>query len=174
MERRRAAGKFLRSFLTPDWSLENYPVRVLQRSGKGAGRRKPFTWTAQIVDWWHMRGDGFRREEALQRLRERFAAYKAANPLPRPGGGAPFECELAAADVIEANREIVDDLLRRVIGMELADCLVTDESSLWDFHNQESNAPYLEKIRDLYGVEAVDDPPTLAAPSTRIRERRGA
>jgi hypothetical protein len=80
--------------------------------------------------------------------------------------------ELAASELVESNREIVDDLLRSVMGLDPMECLVTDESSLWDFHDEESNAPFIEKIGTLYGVDVADlDPPTLAVISGRIRER---
>jgi hypothetical protein len=175
MEPVTTAAKFLRSFLKASWALEDYPVRVTERPARTSGRRQAFTWTAQIVNWWHMRGDGFTREEAMLRLQERFAAYKAAKPLPRPGRGAPLQVELASSRVVEENQEIVDDLLRRVVGVDPHECLITDESSLWDFHDQESNEPYLQRIRELYDIDASDmDPPTLANLSRRIREHKGA
>lgn len=179
MDQVRAVGRFVASFFKDSWSLEDYPVRVLHRPidpAEERGRLKPFAWTAQIVNWWHMRGDGHTREEALAALQEHFARFRAANPLPRPGRGAALKVEMAPSGVVEANAEIVGDILERVLGFAPSDCLVTDESSLWDFHNGEDNQEYFRKIAILYGVDVSGiDPPRLAAIAERIRrERTGA
>jgi hypothetical protein len=122
-----------------------------------------------------MRGDGFTREEALGVLRERFESYRARHHLPRPGRGAPLEIEMASQDLLRQHEALVRDLLQRVLGFNPDECLVTDESSLWDFHNEETNAEYVRKISLLYGVDVSDiDPPTLAAIAERLHERRGA
>jgi hypothetical protein len=49
--------------------------------------------------------------------------------------------------------------------------LVTDESSLWDFHDEETNAEYFRKISLLYGVDVSGvEPPTLARIAVRLCE----
>ncbi len=179
MDQFRAISRFVASFLKDSWSLEDYPVRILHRPIDPAekhGRLKPFAWTAQIVNWWHMRGDGHSRDEAIASLQEHFAKFRADHPLPRPGRGAGLKVEMAPSGVVEANAEIVDDILERVIGCAPGDCLVTDESSLRDFHSGEDNQEHFRKIAILYGVDVSDvNPPTLAAIAERIhRERRGA
>jgi len=179
MDQVRAIGRFVASFFKDSWSLDDYPVRILHQPGdpaKKLGRLKPFAWTAQVVNWWHMRGDGHTRDEAFAALQERFSRFREANPLPRPGRGAALKIEIAPSGVVEANAELVDDILERVIGLAPGDCLVTDESSLSDFHTDEDNQEYFRKIAILYGVDVSDiDPPTLAAIAARIHgDRRGA
>jgi hypothetical protein len=176
MDQVRAAGAFVSSFFKDTWSLRDYPVRIRHRPGGQIGRLKPFEWTAHVINWWHMRGDGHSRDEALAALQERFSRFQSANPLPRPGRGAALKVEMAASGVVEANADLVDDILERVLGCVPSDCLVTDESSLWDFHSGESNQEYFGKIAILYGVDVSDiNPPTLAAIAARIhRDRRGA
>jgi hypothetical protein len=122
-----------------------------------------------------MRGDGFTREEAFRELETRFAAFRRDNPLPRPGRGAPLKVELASTTTIDEHHDLVRDLLERVVGMDPDQCLVTDESSLWDFHDGETNEPYVRKIALLYGVDVSGlEPPTLASICQRIKENRGA
>ena len=177
LEQARAVGKFLASFIRSHWHLEDYPLRVWRRPGESppGHRWQQYTWTAQIINWGHMRGDGFSRDEAIQDLRARFEAFRTSNPLPRPGRGAALKIELAPSIVVEGHSDIVNDILERVIGIDPDNCLVTDESSLWDFHGAESNGEYHRRIALLYGVDTTDlEPPTLAAIAVRIRERRGA
>ena len=176
MDQIRAAMKFLGSFGKRDWCLEDYPVRVLHRpSAESGGRRRAYSWTAQIINWWHMRGDGFTQDQALQHLADRFRAFKASSALPRPGRGVPPRIELAATTVVDEHRDLVRDLVQRVIGLNPGDCLVTDESSLWDFHDGDGNAEYCRKIALLYGVDVSGvEPPTLAGICRKIREHQGA
>jgi hypothetical protein len=175
MDQVQACVKWVKSLGRNEWTLADYPLRVFERSGLASvRRRKPFTWTAQVINWWHMRGDAFTREEALSALQRRFDAFRAASSLPRPGTGAPLKIEYARRDLVDSNSELVRDILLRVLGFNPNDCLVTDESSLWDFHGGESNDEYVRKIGLLYGVDVSGvDPPTLATIAERIREHRG-
>jgi len=176
MNQLRALAKFVKSFFKSEWELSDYPLRVLHRPEvEPSGRRRPYSWTAQVINWWHMRGDGHTREEALLELERRFTAFKIGNPLPRPGRRARLKVEIASSAVVDEHQELVADLLERVIGMSPRECLVTDESSLWDFHDGETNEPYVRKIALLYGVDVSDvEPLTLAAICQKIREDGGA
>jgi hypothetical protein len=40
--------------------------------------------------------------------------------------------------------------------MTYENCLVTDESSLWDIHLEESNERYFQRILDTYGTDVRD------------------
>lgn len=174
MEQLKAAVRFLQSFVRREWSLQDYPLRVMHRSAEPLGRLKPYTWTVQVINWWHMRGDGYSREEAFERLREAFLRHKAKEGLPRPGRGHALKVEFAATTVVDSHSDVVRDLLERVIGLDPDGCLVTDESSLWDFHDGESNEALLRKISLLYGVDVSGvNPPTLARIAVRIKEARG-
>jgi hypothetical protein len=175
----RAVAALLRSFVKKDWDLDDYPIRVFYRGSASddlSERLKPYTWTAQVINWWHMRGDGFTRDEAIDDLKRKFQERKAEHArLPRPGRGAPLEIKFAPTDQIELYREIADDLLARVIGMNPSECFISDESSLWDFHTEETNEPYIRKIALLYGVDVAGiEPPTITAICRKIDEARRA
>ena len=81
---------------------------------------------------------------------------------------------MAPSDRIEANDEVVPDFVQKVLGYEPGDCLLTDESSLWDFHDEEDNAEYQRKTLFLYGISISDiDPPYISAIAERLRNSRG-
>jgi hypothetical protein len=174
MDRVAAAVKWLASFTKRSWALEDYPVRVLEREAHSSGVRDvPSQWTALIVNWWHMRGDGRTHDEALDRLRERFLAYSRDSPLPRPGRGAPFKFEIASQDIVTEFAPVVHRILREVIGLDPDQCLITDESTLWDFHDGESNQPFLDKIKQVFGVDvSTVEPPTLSAIAQHVEKTR--
>jgi hypothetical protein len=119
-------------------------------------------------------GDGDTKVEALDNLREQLERHRTdKGSLPRPGTGRELEVTFAATERVEADSELVGDLVRRVIGMDPESCFVSDESTLWDFHHGEDNADYHRKIAILYGVDVSNiEPPTLAAIAERIRQHR--
>ena len=171
----KAFQKFVLSFLKHDWTLDDYPLRVTDRGPvESEGRLKPSRWTAQIVNWLHMRGDADTREGALVELQHRLEEHlRERGTLPRPGTGRKLELKFATTERVDANYVLVADVVRRVIGMEPEQCFVSDESILWDFHHEEDNGEYIRKIVLLYNVDVSDlDPPFLWAIAERIGERR--
>jgi len=52
--------------------------------------------------------------------------------------------------------DIARDLLSRVFGVDFDTCFISDDSSLWDFHGDEPNQHYFERIREDYGVDVSD------------------
>jgi hypothetical protein len=179
MDQVRAFTKYASSFLKATWSLEDYPVR-LRKIGpivRGGPRgRGLVTWNAQIINWWHMRGVGSTPEAAVESLARRLAGFAVSHPLPRPGRGAPLNIEVADSRLVEGHKQLVDDILERVMGFPATDCLVTDESTLWDFHEDDDNREYFRKISLIYGVDVSGiEPPTFAAIAEKIRrDRSGA
>ena len=137
MHRFKAAGKYIASFFLSEWRLEDYPLKTTFRgSAVEDGRRKPLAWTVQVINWWHMRGDGDTQERALENLRERLVVHKAKyGTLPRPGRGAELEVEFAQSDRIQRYEDIAAHFFPAVLEREYGDCLVSDESSLWDFYD---------------------------------------
>jgi hypothetical protein len=71
--------------------------------------------------------------------------------LPRPGAGLPIE--FASAEQVSRYDDIAEDFFRRVLGMDYRDCWISDESSLWDFHGEESNEHLHEKVWEAYRVD---------------------
>ena len=70
----------------------------------------------------------------------------------RPGVNAPIE--FAAQDLISVNRELSEDFIRRVLNLDWA--WISDESSLRDFHTDETNEQLSAKILEIYGVDVSD------------------
>jgi hypothetical protein len=64
--------------------------------------------------------------------------------------------EFASRNRIDQHPEIESDFIRRVL--ELPWALITDESSLWDFHQDVTNQAFVEKIRAVYGIDVSDIP----------------
>src|SRR2546425_4064318 len=109
-----AAWKFLRSFVTRDWNLEDYPVRVgyfpdvlrrwvfdghplrteyhsnvVERQVRGPPWSD--TWFAHVINWPEMSRFGDSAGDALASLRTEFAEWMAAGDhLPRPGSCSLF------------------------------------------------------------------------------------
>jgi hypothetical protein len=173
----KALWALLRSFRKRTWTLADYPIRILYRPGKSPPLPERLIyspWTAQVINWWVMRGDGVSREDALRELHRRFAEHKDRSPLPRPGLRYRPKIEFASSARVEQLRPFVDDLVERVLRLNPRECFISDESSLWDFHAEETNDELLRRISLLYGIDASHlEPPTLAAIAQLIATNRG-
>ena len=100
-----------------------------------------------------MAGSANSRLEALEELRKHFDRFKATKPsLPRPGAKVPVE--FAARVRVGQHSELEKDFVKRVLDVDWA--WISDESSLWDFHGDETNESLTEKIRHIYGVDVSD------------------
>lgn len=68
--------------------------------------------------------------------------------------------------------ELARDFVKRVLDAEWA--RISDESSLWDLHGDETNESLAEKIRHTYGVDVSDiSSGNLADIFDRISKYRG-
>jgi hypothetical protein len=142
------------SFRKRDWELTDYPVVV--RRNESDSIRTGQQYIASILNW-TIAGAGDTREEALVSLQKNFGIAKAKrltehSPLPRPGARVPIE--FASQARVDAHVELADDFIRRVLDIDGA--WISDESSLWDFHHQETNAALVARIREVYGVDVSD------------------
>jgi hypothetical protein len=147
----------LLSYRKATWEIADYPVRVRFQDSATVESRgprlKPVVWSAQIVNWWQLGGHGDTREDALEDLRRNFESYRDTHAtLPRPGTSAPIE--FAAAERVNSHPEIAREFLDRILGLHLDECFISDESSLWDFHGDDSNDDLVRKITLLYGIDA--------------------
>jgi hypothetical protein len=93
----------------------------------------------------------------LNALGEQFAKRKTdwlkeGKPLPRPGVHIPIE--FAPQERVNAHSGLAEDFIHRVLGLSSA--WISDKSSLWDFHFEETNDALLAKIREIYGVDVSD------------------
>ena len=69
---------------------------------------------------------------------------------------APVKFELAPTTEIDKYESIATDFFEQILDMDRNDCLITDESSLWDFHGEMSNDLFYSKILEVYGVDVSD------------------
>jgi hypothetical protein len=173
----RALWKYCLSFRKRDWELSDYPIwmrRQVPNPARMDDDKPRFTahpYAASIVNW-HLSGTGNSYEEALSDLRSSFAGVKAnrlesGEPLPRPGSRAPIR--FALQDRVNADPDLRDDFIHRVLGFEWA--FISDESSLWDFHTERTNDQFVAKIKEVYGVDVSD---IESAPLCEILGRIGA
>jgi hypothetical protein len=152
-----AIWKYCLSFGKREWDFADYPVDLVRQIEEGAEQKGP-EWRkipefrADIVNWHRVSGVGNTPEEALQNLESEFIKKAdGTDPLPRPGKKVPIDLQFATTIRIDANRELADRFIREVLGYEWA--FISDESSLWDFTDEDSLDLFYLKIRNLYGVD---------------------
>jgi len=154
----RAAWKRLVSTLKSNWTIEDYPIKVqFHRISVDslAFRRKPFPWTATVINWPGMFGGGDTRQEALENLKTCFERFKATKKnLPRPGSKVPIQ--FAPNARVSLHAKLAKDFTVRVLGVQWA--WISDESSLADFCDEETNHKLIQKILATYDVDVSDIP----------------
>ncbi len=157
--RARNAWKYCLSFFEKDWNLNDYPILVTEQDpdpAYSAPRFRQDRFKANILNW-PMTGQGNSRESALRELNQHFGLAKQerevkGEPLPRPGSLMPIE--FARTERVHSHPELADDFIRRVLGFEWA--WISDDSSLWDFHTEQTNAALHTKVKEIYGVDISD------------------
>ena len=81
--------------------------------------------------------------------------------------------ELASTVDVDKFESIAPEFFERILDMDRNDCLITDESSLWDFHGERSNEPFYSKILEVYGIDVSDvEKGNLAKIFQRIMEAK--
>jgi hypothetical protein len=151
--------KLALSYRKRDWELPDYPVefRTQETQPTPEGSRfKSHPFVASILNW-RLTGTGDSPADALDDLSNSFRKAKShrsaiGKALPRPGSEVPIE--FASRQRIDANAELAEDFIQRVL--ELPGAWISDESSLWDFHSDETNDAYYSKIKEVYGVDVSD------------------
>jgi hypothetical protein len=151
----KAGIKHLLSFTKSDWQLSDYPLRFRRQKhvhGEYYGRLKIPAWNVQVINWWQLGGSGDTKEEAYLGLKTNFEKLKAEGVvLPRPGTGLPIV--FAASVEAESYTVIAAEFFKKILGMDYRDCFITNESSLWDFHMEDSNDHLNRKIQEVYRVD---------------------
>lgn len=100
-----------------------------------------------------MSGGGNSRMEAFAELGRHFDHFKASKKkLPRPGTKVPIE--FATRNRVGEHPELAQEFTRRIL--EVDGAWISDDSSLWDFHAEDTNDKYVEKIRQVFGVDVSD------------------
>src|ERR1039458_24352 len=154
----RRFWKWCRSFAKTDWELQDYPISI-KRQEPDLNLPARFTqhqYWARVLGW-HIDAGGASKAEALIALREQFAKRKShwlseGKKLPRPGVHVPIE--FARQERTAAHAKLAEDFTQRILGLESA--WISDQSSLWDFHFEESNEALLAKIQEVYGMDVSD------------------
>jgi hypothetical protein len=157
-----AMWKWALSFPSSDWELEDFPISIRRQDPDPDGpydnspRFKLHPFVASITNW-KVDGFGDSGPEALCNLRSAFASRKAklrddGKPLPRPGTEVPIQ--FVSQVRVNAHPDLAKDFIERVLGFEWA--FISDESSLWDFHSDETSQVLLAKIKEVYGVSVED------------------
>lgn len=150
---------YIKSFGNPRWTLEDYPVRVRANERVQLApnsRFKPVLWSARILGWGNIMGHGDTRDEALLNLRARFQEYLDTGKTPPRPGTERADFSFAPADRVAKLEDVAPKFFREIIGIDFRDCLITDESSLWDFHFDADNETMFKRIDAVYGVDVRD------------------
>jgi hypothetical protein len=158
--------KYIMSFLKSDWELLDYPIRYrkqeVPRQFKQSTRLKMSEWSAQIINWWSICGNGDTKEEAFESLCNKFNKYKLSGKnLYRPG--IKVALEYASVEQVEKHYKVEVDFLRNVLDIDVNGCYTSDESSIFDFillMNDEEYSKEIfrinEKTLELYNVDISD------------------
>jgi hypothetical protein len=168
----RALWALIASMFKREWTLDDYPIRMWFQPApepSHESRLQLLPWTASIINWPGMSASANSRQGALEELRKNFDRRKAANPkLPRPGTKVPLE--FATKQRVDQHSVLAKDFIKRILDIEWA--WISDESSLWDFHGDETNKSLTDKIKHVYGVDVSDiSSGNLADIFDRIRDR---
>jgi hypothetical protein len=154
----RSSWKFCLSVRKSDWDLSDYPIAIHDKQGdRNYDPTRVKRYIAYVLNWGGLLGMGDSEADALRELKTNFAAVKADRAksrklLPRPGTRVPIE--FAPREKISAHSELVEDFVHRVLELDWA--WISDESSLWDFHQGKTNAALIIKIKEVYGVDVSD------------------
>jgi hypothetical protein len=154
-----AAWKWCLSFRKLDWELNDYPIGTTEQDpdpAYSAPRFSQHRYRAYIINW-AVTGSGDTPEQAKVNLEQTFVALRRNRRLEgkapiRPGANGPLE--FASQEKVSTNSALSDDFIQRILGLEWA--WISDESSLWDFHAEQTNDRLYAKIREVYGVDVSD------------------
>jgi len=67
-----------------------------------------------------------------------------------------LEIEFASTKKISQYEEIAAEFLERIFNMTRCDCLISDESSLWDFRTDQSKKAIWRRIQETYDLDVSD------------------
>lgn len=174
-----AAWKWCWSFRKLDWELNDYPIGTTEQDDPdpaySAPRFSQHRYRAYIINW-AVVGSGDTPEQARANLEQNFETVRQNRrqegkaPI-RPGANGPLE--FASQEKVSTNTALSDDFIQRILGLEWA--WISDESSLWDFHTEQTNDLLYAKIREVYGVDVSDiESARLWAIFERIEESRAS
>ncbi len=135
------------------WRFEDYPIDYIDQgecSPDLPERRRHKRWRADLINWYALSGVGDTPKAALADARLKFAAHTASGEkIWRPGRGPGIV--FASSESINLYPELRDDFIHKVL--ELSWAFTSDESTLWDFHEELDNSSLVLKVGEVYGVD---------------------
>ena len=150
--------KYLLSFSKKDWNIKDYPINFkFQKKVENElpKRFKVVDWSARVINWPQMQGQGDTKDEAYKDLEKSFNERKNnGQRIPRPGTGLPIE--FATIDGVSKYPELAVDFFLKILDMDYNNVFISDESSLWDFSWDETLDAEFLKIKHTYGVDVSD------------------
>jgi hypothetical protein len=159
--RLHSSWKWLLSFRTNNWELDDYPIAIRKEEDNGdpiftAPRFTPHKYVAHILNA-TLGGGGDTPWAAKEKLKESFETVRNrrledGKPLVRPGRSWPVE--FASQTHVNEHEALSEDFIRRVLDLDWA--WISDESSLWDFHTDIDNTRLHTKIMEIYRVDVSD------------------
>ena len=176
--RLHSCWKWLLSFRTNDWQLDDYPIEIREQRDNGnpplpAPRFISHRYVAHILNA-AITGSGSTPSAAKEKLKVSFETVRNrrledGKPLVRPGRLWPVE--FASQEQVNEYEALSEDFIHRVMDLDWA--WISDESSLWDFHAESDNSRLNAKIMEVYGVDVSDiQSGRLAAIFERIVQSR--
>ena len=154
-----AAWKWCLSFRKREWKLNDYPISTTEQDPDPSFSGPRFSqhrYRAYIINW-GVTGSGDTPEQARASLERNFETVREnrkleGEALVRPGKAGRLE--FASQEKVSTNEALSEDFIQRVLGLEWA--WISDESSLWDFHTEQTNDQLYAKIREVYDVDVSD------------------
>jgi hypothetical protein len=152
----RARLARIASFFKRRWEFEDYPIDYVDQGEVDPNlptRLQHHRWRVDLINWYAVSGLGNSKEAALADAKQKFAVWNSSGEkMWRPGTGPGIV--FPENQTIEKYAELRDDFIHRVLELEWA--WLTDESSLWDFHQEVDNNIFYTKIIEVYGVDVSD------------------
>jgi hypothetical protein len=159
--RLHSSWKWLLSFRTNDWQLDDYPIGIREQQNNGnphlpAPRFISHRYVAHVLNA-SITGSGDTPSASREKLKETFGMARSrrledGKPLVRPGRSWPLD--FAAQEHVNEHEALSADFIHRVLDLDWA--WISDESSLWDFHADSDNSRLNAKIMEIYGVDVSD------------------
>jgi hypothetical protein len=149
----RARLAWAASFFKRRWRFEDYPLDYIDQGQTFRDlppRLQHKRWRVDLVNWFAVSGVGDTQEAALADAIQKFAAHEASGEkMWRPGTGPGIV--FASNESVNLYPDLQHHFINRVLGLPWA--FLSDQSSLWDFHEEPDNSAINLKIGEIYGVD---------------------
>lgn len=141
--------KYLLSYAKKEWAIDDFPLRYNGKNNVDSGDPN-HAWSVQVTKWPTLVGVGQTKNAAYKSLEENFRVYRIANAkLPRPGTEVPIS--FAKTDEIIQLANIAEDFFPAILGYDLNGVFVSDETSVFDFGEEESET--ISAIDSRFGLQ---------------------